>query len=448
MTVKEQRRAQVLTGVAGGAVTLKEAACIMGVSLRQARRLKGALMREGPSALAHGNRGRPSPRRLNPALAQAVVEHYRGRYHGLNHQHFTDLLVEREHLAVSVGSVRRLLRAAGFPSPQTRRPPPHRARRERMPAEGMLLQLDGSAHRWLGPGGPKWTLLAAVDDATSDPVAGLFSLEEDAASYIGLLREVVQTKGVPAAVYHDRHSIFRVPGAAGTSLEEDLAGERLPTQVGRLLAELGVTSIPAYSPQAKGRVERPFRTHQDRLVAELRLAGVETLEQANAFLPGYLARYRARFAAPPRSPESAYVPVARETELDRLFCLKYTRKVAPDNTIRFGGQVLQIPPGPERVSYARTIVEVHERLDGSIALYYQGRQLLLVPASGSAAPLRARHRLVHDPAQAALPQVLQEPALDGVAQGPPHPTPTPNTLVRKPAPDHPWRTYRQGGHFH
>ena len=141
---------------------------------------------------------------------------------------------------------------------------------------------------------------------------------------------------------------------ARRSLEEELAGASFPTQFGRLLAELGIASIAAGSPQAKGRVERPWRTHQDRLVTELRLAGVATIEGANAFLPGYLSRYRTRFAVPPASPEKAYVPVGKDVALDRLFCFKYSPKEAADNTIQFGGRVLQLPPGSDRLSYAKT----------------------------------------------------------------------------------------------
>src|SRR3990167_4091898 len=329
MTVKEQWRAHVLMRALGGAITLKEAAVIMGVSVRHARRLKGALARAGPAGLAHGNRGRGSRRRVPEETRAAVVAHYQGRYQGCNHQHFTELLAEREGIALSAASVRRILKGVGLGSPNRRRPAQHRARRERMPQEGMLLQIDGSPYRWLGHQGPKWGLISGVDDATGAPEAAVFRNEEDAAGYPLLLRQVVETKGVPAAVYHDRHSIFQPPAPRRLTLEEELAGNPLPTQFGRLLAELGITSIAAHSPQAKGRVERPWRTHQDRLGAELRLAGVTTLEEANAFLPDYLARYRTRFAVPPASPESAYVPVSPETDLDSLFCFKYTRKVAP-----------------------------------------------------------------------------------------------------------------------
>jgi len=437
MTVREQRRLQLLTRVVEGTMTLTEAAEVMGLSLRQARRLKGGLVRDGAAALAHGNRGTVSRRRTPPEVARRVVAHYRDTYQGCNVQHFTELLDQREDLHLGVATVRRLLQAAGVGSPKTRRPGKHRARRERMAAEGMLVQVDATPFRWLGPDGPKWTLVGAVDDATSDPVAGVFREEEDAAGYLLLFRQIVQTKGIPAAVYHDRHGIFQLSTRQRSSLEEDFARERFPTQVGRLLAELGIASIAAHSPQAKGRVERPWRTHQDRLVQELRLAGVQTIAQANAFLPEYFARYRARFAVPPRSAESAYVPMATETDLDRLFCLKYRRKVAPDNTIRFAGQILQIPPGPDRLSYARTIVDVHERLDQSVAVLYQGRQLLLVPPPADTTPLRARHRGSQRFDPTATPHPLSAPpdqtlpTISTPSASPPKPTPAANHPFRR-----------------
>src|SRR5688572_29307595 len=170
MTTREQRRAQQLTRVLEGAITLKEAAIVMGLSLRQARRLKGALRREGPQALVHQNRGRASLRRTDPATVDRVCELYRTRYAEFNVQHFSEFLAAAEGITLAVETVRRILKAAGLVAHKTRRSI-HRQRRERMPAEGMLLQLDGTPYRWLGAQGPRWTLLAAVDDATGDPVA-------------------------------------------------------------------------------------------------------------------------------------------------------------------------------------------------------------------------------------------------------------------------------------
>jgi len=174
MTVREQRRAQILTRVLEGTITLKEAALVMDLSLRQARRLKSQLRRDGPGGLVHGSRGQPSPRRIEPGTRARVVALYRGRYTGANVQHFCELLAERESIVLSVATVRRTLKAAGVKTPSTRRAPKHRSRRERMPAEGMLLQIDASPFRWLGPTGPKSSLVGALpppDRRTSRPAS-------------------------------------------------------------------------------------------------------------------------------------------------------------------------------------------------------------------------------------------------------------------------------------
>ncbi|MGH7751536.1 MAG: ISNCY family transposase, partial [Gemmatimonadales bacterium] len=390
--------------------------------------------------LVHGNRGRPSTRRTDSRTAEAVVAHYRGRYAGTNVQHFTELLDEREGVHLSVATVRRTLKAAGLAPVKTRRVPQHRTRRERMPAEGMLLQMDGSAHRWLGPEGPRWCLLGAIDDATGDPVGAIFHEQEDAAGYMEILRQVVMRKGIPAAVYRDRHMIFEVSKRVRSTLEEDFAGSRFPTQVGRLLAELGVESIPAYSPQAKGRVERSWRTQQDRLVSELRLAGVQTMEEANAFLPGYLERYRARFAVAPRSEESAYVPMDPAIDLDRFFCFKYQRRVGADNTIHFFGRIIQIPPGLDRPSYARCTVEVHERLDGSVAVVHQGQQLVLLPPMPNQPPLRSRRRELPVPKTAPPPMRERPPSWGEVRRRARAASGAPAHVENgRPTDHHPWR---------
>src|SRR5712691_636758 len=306
MNGKEQRRAIILTAVAEGRLTAGEAAELMSLSQRHERRLRHAFLRNGPAALVHGNRGRPPVHSLDPGLRSRVTALAEGVYEGCNDQHLSELLAEREGIALSRSSVRRILRAAGRRSPQRRRAPRHRARRERMPQAGMLLQVDGSRHQWLGPDGPWLTLVGAIDDATGDVPYALFREQEDAQGYLLLLREVVRRRGVPLALYSDRHTIFQSRSDEPLTLEEQLAGKPLPTQVGRVLKELHVEWIGARSPQAKGRVERLWRTLQYRLCQELRLANVSTLEGANAVLPALLARHNARFRQRAATRGSAY----------------------------------------------------------------------------------------------------------------------------------------------
>jgi hypothetical protein len=201
---------------------------------------------------------------------------------------------------------------------------------------------------------------------------------------------MIATKGIPLAFYSDRHGIFQVNPKQPESLEEQLAGERQLTQVGRALQELGIQSIVAHSPQAKGRVERLWGTFQDRLVSELRLAGAATLEDANRMLWDYLPRYNARFAVPPAHSGSAYRPLEPGLCLDGVLCFKYQRTVAKDNTVRLGEHTLQLLPGPSRSSYVRARVEVQERLDGSVVVAYQGSIIASREAPPHPAVLRAR----------------------------------------------------------
>ncbi len=235
MSGKEQQRAVILTGAIEGRLAAGEAAELMGLSERHVRRLRRAFVRDGPAALVHGNRGRKPVHTLDAGLCEHVTVLAEGLYSGCNDQHLMELLAEREGIVLSRSSVRRILRAAGMRSPQRRRAPRHRARRERMPQAGMLLQVDGSRHQWLGPEGPWLTLVGAIDDATGDVPYAVFREQEDAQGYLLLLREVVRRRGVPLALYSDRHKIFQASDEPLT-LTEQLAGSRLPTQVGRSLA--------------------------------------------------------------------------------------------------------------------------------------------------------------------------------------------------------------------
>jgi hypothetical protein len=255
-----------------------------------------------------------------------------------------------------------------------------------MPQEGVLIQMDGSHHAWLGDRGPMLTLLLAIDDATGTPPYALFREQEDTDGYFALLKGIIERCGVPLAVYTDRHAVFRQtrPLSAQAGTEK----EREPTQFGRALRELGITPVFAHSPEAKGRVERANGTFQDRLVSELRLAHASTLEEANDILSEFLPRFSARFGVPAAQPESAYRPVDQGMDLDGVLCIKEWRRVAKDNTVQYRGQTLQLFPDMDRPSYARARVEVQERLDGRVVVFYRGR--ILTP--GEAPPLAAALR--------------------------------------------------------
>ena len=247
---REEQRACVLNQVLASQLTSQQAAGLLGVSVRQVRRLKSRYGMAGVRGLVHGNSGRSPDHRLPEAVRQRVVELARTVYDGFNWQHLTEKLQEDEGLTVSRSSVRRLLTQAGLAAVRPRRAPRRRRRRERVPREGMLLQADGSRHQWLGPEGPYWTLVGGIDDATGKVPWALFREQEDAAGYMAWLQHVVEHEGVPVALYVDRHGIFKQTRKRKT-LAEQLAGAWLPTQFGRVLQELGITLIQACSPQAK-----------------------------------------------------------------------------------------------------------------------------------------------------------------------------------------------------
>ena len=214
MTPKEQARLQILNSLLAEHMTLDQAATLMNVSPRHARRILAAYRERGAAALPHGHRGRRSPNSTPDAVATAVVHLARTRYAGANHTHLSELLNEREGIQISKTILRRILVNAGLSSPRRRRPPKHRVRRQRMPREGMLVQVDGSHHPWLGDHVPPFTLLIAVDDATGAVVGALFCEKEDAHSYFLLIQRLVRDLGIPVALYTDRHGVFRhTPGS-------------------------------------------------------------------------------------------------------------------------------------------------------------------------------------------------------------------------------------------
>ncbi len=421
LSQREEARLRVLNKVLEGRLRVQEAARVLGVSERHGWRLLAAYRKEGAAALAHGNRGCKPEHAIPEAVQAQVRELAQGRYREVNHCHLTELLAEREGIIVSRSTVRRILVAVGVKSPRRRRPPQHRCRRERYPQEGMLLQVDGSRHDWLEGRGPYLTLVAAVDDATGTVPSASFREQEDAQGYFLLLQEVIQGKGIPLALYSDRHGIFQRSPKEPETLEEQLAGDWQPTQFGRAVRELAIQPIFALSPQAKGRIERLFGTLQDRLVAELRLAGASTVEETNQVLRDFLPRFNARFGVPATQPGSAYQPLPSGLELEGVLCFKYQRTVAKDNTVRFGGHTLQLLPGLDRLSYAHARVEVQERLDGRLVVAYQGRLLATTEASPPPVILRARKgSRSPDPEDA-------RPKAGGKGNG------------HKPSPDHPWR---------
>jgi hypothetical protein len=266
-----------------------DAECLLGLSRRQVNRALKAYNDQGLKSVIHGNIGRvPSNKTKEDVLSivkQLTSES--GKYKGFNTCHLHEMLCEREQIDIGRSTLSRVLGSSTKPAKIIRR------RRVRSSAEGMMLQIDGSPHDWLEGRGAKMTLMGAIDDATSDVIYLSFRPTEDAVGYLMMLRSITLGRGIPGSLYHDRHTMLVSPKKP--TIEDELAGVRPMSQLQRVMDELGIESIPAHSPQAKGRVERLWGVLQDRLVKEMRAAGICSLEEANPFLPGFIDRYNKRF---------------------------------------------------------------------------------------------------------------------------------------------------------
>jgi len=457
MRRKEVPRAGLLEAALEGRISNGQGARSMRVSLRQFQRVKARFAAEGVAGLVHRLRGRPSPHRVAAAIhARAVALLQGGTYAGLNDCHLTEKLREVEGLPLSRSTVRRLRRDLGLAATRRRRGRQGRMRRTPEAQMGALVQLDASLFPWLGDRGPQLTLHGAIDDATGICVALYFRPHEDLHGYATLLRTLCTTYGLPLALYGDRLGVF-VRNDAHWTLEEELRGTQDPTHFGRILQELGIGYIAAHSPQAKGRIERFWQTLQDRLVSELRLRGISTLEAANAFLPIFLADLNPRFARVPADAAAAWRPVPRD--LAAVLSCRYTRTVARDNTVRLGPRWVQLP---RRRSYAGRRVEVREALDGRLLVCIEGRCVAAQPApaldfilrprrgpSGDRRALRraAASRLAAEagryPPSAPTPKLSSKRLVSSPrpasSSRPASPPPRATARAGKPSPAHPWR---------
>jgi hypothetical protein len=392
MSEGQWKRADAVARLAAGKLTMQEAAEVLGISVRQLRRVRRRVEKAGRQGLVHGNRGRVPGNKLPAAVRRRMVRLRRGKYRGFNDHHFTEkLAAEGDGIVVAVATVRRVLRAAGVPAVRQRRPARHRRRRDRKPQAGLMLLWDGSRHDWLEGRGPWLCLIGAIDDATGALLPGAHFVEQEcAAGYLRVLRDVVAAHGVPWSIYMDQHGALKRNDDHWT-LAEERRGAQDPTQVGQALAALDIEAIYALSPQAKGRVERLWGTLQDRLVSELRLARATTAAEADAVLARYRLDHNARFAVPAAEQTAAWRPLRRGLHLDRLCSFRYEATVLKDNTVRLSGLVLDIPPGPRRRSYADRRVEVSQLLDGSWRVYLAD-VLIATAAPTTHRELRARRR--------------------------------------------------------
>jgi transposase len=377
--MKEAHKYKIISEVEEGYLKVKEAAEILGLSQRQVYRIKGRVEKEGIEGVIHKSKGKNAPRWLTEKIRDKIDHLYKTKYRGFNLTHMTEYLNEEEGIKVSRESVRQILLGKGS-YVRKKRYPKHREWREPLEREGQMVQFDTSDHDWLEGRGPRLYLIGGVDDATSKVAGAKFVLADGVKQNMEVFKDIVQRRGIPLSVYVDRGSNFKT--TRYQSMEYQLKGEYPYTQFARALEELGVRMIYAYSPQAKGRVERKFGVFQDRLCSELRLHNISTLEEANRYLwEKFIPKHNRMFSRTAKEPGSAYRSLPKGLSLKDVFCLKEERTVAGDNTISYKGKTFQLLPNEYRLSFFKTKVEVHEYLDDSINIFYQDKKLKHKPIS-------------------------------------------------------------------
>jgi transposase len=369
MSGKERKRLVLMAELQRGAMSVAEAGRVMGVSYRQAKRIWQRFRQKGDAGLVHRRRGQPGPRRKKAEFRERVVGRFQERYADFGPTLAAEKLAE-EGLGIDHETLRRWLVEAGHWTVGRKRHK-HRAWRERKACFGQMVQLDGSHHDWFEGRGPKAVLMVMIDDATN-VTAARFAPEETTEASYGVFEGWVRKYGVPSSLYVDRDSIYRCERLA--SVEEQIAGQEPQTQFGRAMEQLGVELILANSPQAKGRVERRNGLLQDRLVKDLRLAGINDIEAANAFLTKtFMPRLNSRFHVEPRSGVDAHRRC--ELNLKEVLSWEETRVVARDWTVAWKGRWFQITAEHERLSLVGKKITVRELRDGSLQLLSEGRKL-------------------------------------------------------------------------
>ena len=355
---KELKRLHVIHKVIEGVLSQKEASELISLSDRQIRRIVARIREEGDGGIIHKSRGKPSKRRLPHKLKEKIIDLYRTTYTGFGPTLFTEKLEEREGITISDETVRTWLIEEGEWK-KHRKQKPHHQWRARKDYYGEMIQMDGSHHDWFEGRGPKCVFMGYIDDATGR-VYGRFYDYEGTIPAMDSFKRYIKKHGIPMSVYLDKHSTYKSP--AEPTWEDELNGVEPLSQFGRAMHELGVELIHANSPQAKGRVERLFNTLQDRMVKEMRLKGISTIQEANRFLVYYLPVYNRRFAIEPNTRENLHVK-AGKVDLDTILCIKTQRTVRNDHVIQHDTKLYQIE---NRMKLEKVVVE--DRVDGTMRI--------------------------------------------------------------------------------
>jgi hypothetical protein len=407
LTKKEHERLEIIRRVMKREIRQKEAGVLMGITDRQVRTLVRKVRERGAAGLAHGNRGKPSPKRMPTDLVGKIAEIIKSRYRDFKPKFAAEKLWKKDRIKISDEKLRQIMIGAGLWRVHRKRSQIHPWREPRS-HYGEMVQMDGSHHAWLEKRGPKMVLMGMVDDARNR-FYGRFYEYEGVYPAMNVLEGYARQYGLPQSLYVDKHSTYKT--VRHPSEEELFRGEEAATQFERAVQELGIKLIHAHSPQAKGRIERMFATLQDRLVKDLRLASISTLGEANRFLETYLPEFNAQFEHEPRQPEDLHRPLPKTLKLQEIFCLKTPRTILDGYCIRWKGKRYAIEEPSRRMLGRPAMVML--LFDGRMIIRYEGRNL--------------DYREIPE-------RPKRIPAVPVIRPKPPKYTPPPA---------HPWRAYRE-----
>lgn len=367
LSMKELSRIPVIRSVITGQITQAEAANVLGLCRQQVARITARVKKEGDIALIHKSRGKPSHRTIDLDHKNKILKLCDTTYKGFGPTFAAEKLFERDKLYVHPETLRLWFKEAKIDY-NKRRAPKHRSWRPRRDSFGHMVQMDGSHHRWLEGRGPECVLMGYIDDATGN-CFGLFYDYEGRMPAMDSFRRYIEKYGIPQSVYIDKHTTYK--STKKPSLEDELNNQKALTQFARALSELGVHIIYAHSPQAKGRVERSFKTHQDRLIKEMRLENITTIKEASKFARSYyFPKHNRKFAVLAKDKANLHTPIPKGLDLDRIFCIKNKAHLRKDFTIQYNSQFYQILDNPRTDK-----VMVEERLNGKVHIYYKDREL-------------------------------------------------------------------------
>jgi transposase len=366
MSQKEVSRFEVIKRVASGGLDQAQAGQVLGLSVRQVKRLCRKVREQGPQGLISRQRGRPSNRRIADARREHFVQVVRDQYVDFGPQLAHEYLKREHGFAWSVETLRSWMIQAGLWQAKRRRAKRVHNPRQRRECLGELVQIDGSHHDWFEGRSTKCCLIAFIDDATGRVLGARFFEQETTPGYLAVLHELVQRWGAPLALYSDRHGIF-------TKADPE---DAKPTQFERALLQLHIEPICAHSPQAKGRVERLFQTLQDRMCKAMRLQGIDNIKQANSWLDDYLCEHNRRFAVSPRQAQDMHRPWGGTAQALADICsLHHQRQLSVQGACKFEGSILQLLPNQPHAPKARAMVDIAQHGDGTLHLSYRGRPL-------------------------------------------------------------------------